>query len=97
MKKKTIIMGSRHWTQEELVHVDAIEASYGLGNLNFHLADGETPLTKAIKNQNFDLARVMVRMGALIHNASKHGQTPLSLADELRNIEFLAFLYDHGA
>ena len=86
------------WTKEELVQIDIIDERYGKAIIpDFVDASGNTPLTEAIKKQDFELASVLVKMGVNIHRSGSDGQSPLEIATALENGEFVYFLRTYGA
>lgn len=86
------------WTKEELVQVNIIDRRYGKEVIpDFLDISGNTPLTEAIKKQDFELARVLVKMGVNIHRSGSDGQSPIEIATALENDEFVCFLHTYGA
>ena len=55
------------------------------------------PLLLAIKNDKFDVIKLLVEYGANINQADKKGKTPLMLACELKRIEIIKYLKDLSA
>ena len=61
------------------------------------LNTSETPLIKAVKNQNFDTVAALLNAGADPNIATKQGVTPLSIAIDLKNEGLATLLLSSGA
>lgn len=59
--------------------------------------DGYTPLFIACMNGRLDVARLLVEKGADMNKATKMGDTPLKIAQEMEHVEVVAFLKETGA
>ena len=49
------------------------------------MIEGETPLTKAVRNRNEDMVRALLEAGADLKIANQKGYTPLALAQQIEN------------
>jgi len=68
-------------------------------NLNVKNADGDTPLTLAIKRNDQRLAKLLILRGADVNEKGKDNQPPIALLHCIRGnkLEFLTFLLRNGA
>ena len=57
---------------------------------------GETPLTLAINEENEDLVKRLLEMGADVNNSNRHGQMPITLAVGNSNVAIIELLLDTG-
>ncbi|KAJ3652487.1 hypothetical protein Zmor_018447 [Zophobas morio] len=60
-------------------------------------ADGSTPLTKAIKIENFQLVKYFIEKGANVNGVDGNNKTPLAVAAENCYFSIVKFLIEFGA
>ena len=71
--------------------------AYGYNASRVAGLSGETPLHRAVKYQNIDMAKLLLAHGASVSVQDSAGRTPLSLAIEHRHAEMIELLLAHGA
>jgi len=62
------------------------------------VSDGETPLIKAVRNNNIDITKALISAGADVNATDiKNNETPLFIAIEKQTIELIKILIKAGA
>ncbi|MBC8284690.1 MAG: ankyrin repeat domain-containing protein [Nitrospinae bacterium] len=75
-------------------HHNSILLEHG-ANPNISANDGFTPLMGAILNDNIEIAKELLRRGALLNQHDKNGETPYSIARDSGNKVMLSMLTEY--
>jgi ankyrin repeat protein len=78
-------------------NVDAVRTLLKSGNVNLAEPDGTTPLHWAVRDDQPDVARLLLTAGAHVNAANRYGVTPLSIAADNANGAMVRLLLDAGA
>lgn len=84
---KSIESGNLLLVEEHLMNQGLINNIY----------DKLTPLHRAIKNQDLNMAKLLVQQGAQVEGLDESGKTPIHRAAKLGNRGLFQFLLDNGA
>jgi ankyrin repeat protein len=60
-------------------------------------AEGITSLMTMVRNNNLEVAKLLIKHGANVNAKAKNGTTPLSLAQKKKNSEMIKLLKNEGA
>ena len=66
-------------------------------NTELRTHNGETPLHRAVRNNNYEAVRLLLEHGAKVNARDRKGHTPLMYAARNANLKMVNLLLDHGA
>jgi ankyrin repeat protein len=103
-KHKDILLLGEAGDDISVLHISAVNNNKNLLDvftLNTHLRDrysnGNSPLHVAIKAQNIDLVKILLKNGIDVNSENDQFVTPLMLASQLGNISLVQLLLSHNA
>jgi ankyrin repeat protein len=74
---------------------DSVEALAASFSLNSVVYNGDTPATAATRNGNIQTMQVLLEEGASFSKKNKKGETPLSIAIKMKDVEKVRFLIEN--